>query len=328
MTSYKLYDVLGIDKGANKDAIKKAYKKLAMQHHPDKGGDPDKFKDISNAYETLSDDARRNEYDQHGDEGPPQGIGGGGGFPEDLFAQMFGGHHGAASRNNRRSDAHHNIVITLHDVYHGLNKSLKVSLQNICDKCKQTCFTCQGRGNITDMRRMGFMTQVMTRACHACSGTGTMCGNSGCSSCSGSGRVIVEKTIDLNIPPGVEHGSQFVFKGMGEQPIQEGDVAGNLVISIIVNNDKSFERRGKDLVFRSKLTFLESVIGKTLIVPHFGGNLEIKTGDFGIIEPRQEYLVPGKGLPGGGLLLSFEIVYPVKKFTEEEKKQLAAIFAQ
>ena len=346
MTSFKHYDVLGVAKDANVAEIKKAYKKLAMVHHPDKGGDPEKFKEVSAAYDVLSDDAKRSEYNQFGDDGPMmQQGGGGGGFgggfdPSDIFAHMFGqgmGMNRNGPERRRRGDAVHSIRISMNEAYHGIHKNLKVSIQSLCDTCKETCFSCQGRGTITEMVKNGFMTQVFTKPCNSCSGVGlshrkTAPGGTTCSGCSGTGKTSKEKTIDLNIPAGVQNDKQFVFQGLGEQAVRDGEISGNLVIVISIIPDPNFERRGQHLVHRVPLSLLESIVGKTIVVPHYNGNFEVNTADFGVVEPNREYVVAGKGMCyDSSLLLVFNVTYPKREFakalTNEQKEILRDILA-
>jgi len=340
MTSFKHYDVLGVAKDANVAEIKKAYKKLAMTHHPDKGGDPEKFKEVSAAYDVLSDDAKRSEYNQFGDDGPMMQQGGfGGGFdPSDIFAHMFGqgmGMNRNGGQRQRRGDAVHGIRISMNEAYHGIHKNLKVSIQSLCETCKETCFACQGRGTITEMVKNGFMTQVFTKPCNSCSGVGlshrkTTPGGTTCSGCSGTGKTSKEKTIDLNIPAGVQNEKQFVFQGLGEQAVRDGEVPGNLVIVISITPDPNFERRGQHLVHRVRLSLFESIVGKTIVIPHYNGNFEVNTADFGVVEPNREYVVAGKGMShDSSLLLVFNVTYPKREFakalTNEQKEVLREI---
>jgi len=226
--SYKLYEVLGIGKDASKEDIKRAYKTQAIKHHPDKNGDPEKFKEISNAYQILSDDEKRAQYDRFGDAGLDQMNGGSGGFetvdPRHIFEQFFGGGMGGGhagfhfdifqdmfggggpQRNSRikRNDHMHTIRINLAEAYHGAQKNIRISLQKTCFKCKDTCNACQGKGMITDMRRMGFITQMMQRPCDVCRGAGMIIkGKEGCNECGGKGNYQTEEKVDIQIPRGV-----------------------------------------------------------------------------------------------------------------------------
>lgn len=340
--SYKLYDILGVSQNASVDDIRKAYRKAAIQNHPDKGGDPEKFKEISNAYQVLSDEEKRRRYDQLGDDGfnaasAEQGGGDFGGMsPQDLFDQFFRGaggfpfhfefgHGGMHPGPVRKKDHLHTIQISMGDAFHGVQKTMRVSLRKACGLCKKQCYTCQGKGNITDMRRMGFLTQMVTRPCDTCSGAGVM--SKGCASCNQQGHTMEEKKIELKIPAGVQTGHRFVMAGMGEQATSDNEISGNLVLEVFVQPDPRFQRQGQDLIYPVKLTLAESIIGKTIVVPHFGGDIAINLEDYGIIQPQKSYILPGKGMAGGNLVLAFHIDYNKVQLSQEERDILKQAFA-
>jgi DnaJ family protein A protein 2 len=348
--TYKLYDELGISKNASVEDIKKAYRRSAMQHHPDKGGDEKKFKAISNAYEILSDEGKRNQYDQLGDENFQNamnggGGGGGGGFQggmnaHDIFAQMFGGMGGGMHfdmggggfpgfpgfgggpppRQKKRQDHSHGIRISLQDAYNGIHKTIQINLQKMCMSCKETCPACQGRGQITNMVRAGPFTQVIQQPCGACQSTGTISkANQSCSECKGSMNYVEEKRLEIDILPGVTNGKQIKIDGAGEQRQSPDEIAGDLLLHIQITEDSQFVRDGNNLNYASKLTFKESIIGKTFTIDHFSGPIEIKTIDFGIIQVGKKYEIHGKGMPiegsktrFGNLYIHFDIIYPSK----------------
>ena len=353
----KYYDVLGVPQNASKDELRKAYKKLAVQHHPDKGGNEDKFKEVSQAYEVLSDDDKRRLYDQVGDAGfqemngaGPGGQGGGGmggmyGYgmdPNDIFQQMFsnfggfgfgpmqGGEGGRHSKTVKRSDHLHNISITMEQAFHGLTKNIKINLKKPCIDCMTTCNTCQGRRNITDMQRNGIFTTTMSRACHACSGSGQQSQpKPGCATCKGQGHSSSEHVHDLQIPAGVVSGFQVRLVGMGEQPQGASEVPGDVIIQIQVNEHPVFTRTGKhqrDLVFKQSITFAETMLGKKVQVPHFEEAFTIDTTTLGVIVPGKAYTVKGKGMPRGDLHVMFDVIYPDKPLTKEEILLLCEVF--
>ena len=357
----KFYDLLGVAQGASPEEVKKAYKKAAFQNHPDKGGDPEKFKEIGAAYAVLSDEGERNVYDQIGDAGWAQraangGAGGGGGhgahgFPDDMFAQMFGGggfpfgnmggHQGPApDAPVRRANHVHGLRVSLAEAYSGIQKTVKVSLSKCCMRCQESCYTCQGRGIITDMRRMGFMTQLSQRPCDNCKATGRVVkGRDGCGECGGRGTYSDDRKLDIRLPPGVAHRSAVVFNGLGEQPVKPGDTAGDLIFEVNIADDAVFQREGADLVMSVPVTFAESVLGKTVRVPHFGGEFVVDTNaEFGVVGPGEAcgaYVVPGKGMPRGGgeagkfgdLKMMFRVgEYPQKEWTAEQKAALGGVF--
>lgn len=344
MSSHKLYDALGVSRDASESEIKRAYKNLAKTHHPDKGGDPEKFKELSNAYTVLSDQNKKQEYDAMGDAMfESRGSGGGGGMPPDIndfFAQMFtnfGGPFGGGPQHfgfdfrqgpTRRQDIAHNMNVSLQDVYFGIKKTVKINLVKTCFKCQTQCAVCQGKGQITDMRRVGFMTQMMTRVCDTCKGSGYS-SNGSCGSCK-DGKKTEERKIDLEIPRGVHDGHQFRVQGCGEQPQTKDEVPGDLIFVIAVQHHSTFERRDADLTCVLTITFTDSVIGSIVKVPHFAGDLTIDTSKFTIIQPEKRYIIEGKGMPKdsgyGNLIIQFNIVYPQHKWTPEEAALLRTTF--
>jgi DnaJ-class molecular chaperone len=337
--SFRLYDALGLPRGASKDEIKKAYRKLAVQHHPDKGGDTEKFKEISNAYSILSDDHKKAQYDQYGDS---MMEGGENIDPRNIFEQFFGGgfhfdmfdamhpHHTRGAMPSKCGNHVHRMNITLAEAYHGVCKTIKISLQKSCFTCKDTCNACQGRGMITDMRRMGPFTQMSTRPCDVCSGSGQVTrGRDGCSTCNGNGTYKVEERKEIVIPRGIHNGHQLVIKGMGEQPKKEGDIPGDLVFQILISEDPHFFRNGNDLIFRTKLTFKEAMLGKEVRVPHYADTFVVDTSSLGVIQADKPYIFEKKGMPCnpqgteyGKLHMVFNVDVPTAPWTSEQRALL------
>jgi DnaJ family protein A protein 2 len=352
--TFKLYESLGLTQNASPDEIKKAYRKLAMQYHPDKGGDSEKFKEISHAYDVLSDEGKRDEYNQLGDDGIQARQNGGGGFPggmnpHDIFAQMFGGGggfpgfqfdmnfgHGGGHRGGakKRNDHQHAMHINLQDVYTGTHKSIRINITKTCFTCKETCHACQGRGNITTMHRNGIFTQVATAACNECKGSGKIIkGKTSCSDCSGKGSIVEDKKVELDIPRGITNGTQIRIEGLGEQKQNSNEIAGDLILHIVVNDHPVFIRQGNDLQYPTRITFKESIVGKDFIIDHFSGPVKISTKDFGIIQSAKKYEVKGKGMPidknsesYGNLIIQFDIIYPTKKLETSEIETLNMAF--
>lgn len=361
---HKFYEVLGVPASASKDEIKKAYKKRAMECHPDKGGDPEEFKAISSAYEVLKDDDARAKYDHLGDDGFAAANNGGGGGgpdgpfpfggmdPQSMFEQMFGGMggmhggfnpfssmhgghggHGGPAPARRCNDHLHTVRMTLADAYAGVTKTVRVNIKKECMKCRDTCHVCQGRGQITDMRRMGFMTQVMTRPCDVCQGSGQQCTpKAGCPECKGAGSNTVDHKLDVVFPAGVADKHRVIFKGMGEQPKRKQDAAGNLIFEVAILPDAQFTREGNDLVYRSYIGIGESLVGVDLVVPHYGGDIALNTADlFGIVKEGQTYVIPRKGMTAAGSLkIIFKVQYPPesKKLTAVEREMLGNTLAK
>jgi DnaJ-class molecular chaperone len=298
-----MYDVLGLTKDASPEDIKKAYRKLAREHHPDKGGDPEKFKKVQEAYETLSDPQKRTNFDQFGtaDENHQ-------GFPpnmNDVFAQMFGGAFGGPRGPVRRADHHHEIKLSLEETYRGTTKNMKITLAKTCFACQRKCPQCRGSGTIhVQMGPMAFK-----QPCPACGGQGGSA--SGCHECNFKSKKFEQLNLELKIPAGIEEGNTLVAAGLGEQPQRQGEDPGDLVFHIKIKSHPSLMRMGRDIVFSSKISFEESVLGKKLVVPHFDGPIEVDLSEYGVIDPRKDYFVHGKGfVPGGHLRMSFDVVYP------------------
>jgi DnaJ-class molecular chaperone len=289
------YAVLGVDKQASPEDIKKAYRKLAVKHHPDKGGDQEKFKEISAAYEILSDEQKRHEHDNP----QPQGMPGMG----DLFRNMFNQQPTAGPR--RSNDVQHVIDISLEDAYKGITKRLKINLDHTCYSCQQKCTTCQGQGfTFVQMGPFG-----MQRPCPAGCEGGVV--SKGCPACNYTKNVEQSEIIQFTIAKGVQSGESVVINGKGGQPHKQGDIAGNLVVLIRVKHHPVFQREGNHLIFTTKISFDESVKGTSVKIPHFSGEMNIDTSYFGIIDPRLRYEIKGKGLTSDAhLYIIFDIQYP------------------
>lgn len=344
--TYKLYEVLEIDKNATQDEIKKAYRKLAVQNHPDKGGSEEKFKEISNAYQVLSDENKKRTYDQVGDQMFNDGNAGNGGMnpfegmnPADLFTNLFGGinmnqyggfdfpgmHGHMQEQQIKRNDHLHNLTITLSEAYFGLKKSIKINITKVCLSCKGQCNNCQGRGQITEMRRMGPFTQMITQACSTCNGTGEISqGRKSCNECNGTCKITKDHKLDLDIPKGVSTGYEQKFKGYGDQKQSKKEISGDLIFRITVSDNEVYKRRNNDLIHTENITFKESIIGKKVILDHFGDKLEINLQNYIIIQPNKEYILKGKGMPiingntHGNLILLFNIKYPsIEKISDD-----------
>lgn len=348
----KLYDILGVQSNATKDDIRKSYKKMAVKYHPDKGGDETKFKEIVNAYDILMDDKKRALYDDLGDEkfeqamaggaGPPPASGFGGFDHMDIFQQMFGNfggfhehpHGGPRRRSNtvQRSNHVHTLTITLEQAYNGINKNMKININKPCLRCIITCNVCQGVGTILDMQRLGVFTQTTTRKCHACQGSGKQQqGRKGCEFCKGAGSSSHDAVHEVRIPPGATSGHTVHLKGLGEQPLNEKEIPGDLIINVVVEEHPIFKRTGRndlDLVFKQTISFKESITGTMVKIPHFSGDININTLTLGVIVPKKAYIIKGKGMTGGDLIIIFDIVYPTNVVPKEQQDILSEAFAK
>jgi len=349
--TYKLYDVLEIDRNATEDEIKKAYRKLAIVHHPDKNkGDPEadaKFKEISNAYSILSNPESKNRYDMLGDENYNNegGGGGGGGGPdmEDLFSHIFsrGGHgrnpFGANSFfgfNNEPQQQHqcNNVIkhynITLEDIYNGISKNLKFTVKNYCKKCNIICEKCNGSGMIQQLIQMGPMTQILQSHCHHCATTGfCVKNNKDCGQCKGTGVYDTEHMAHLNMPKGFTDRTT-IFAGIGEQPKTNKQKAGNIIVEFKLQDHKYYIRKENDLYYKQNITLTESILGKFIVIPYFDEEIKINISQFGIINPNKQYMLKNRGLPilnsggkKGNMIIEFNIKYPIKLTENKEDIQ-------
>jgi DnaJ-class molecular chaperone len=303
-----MYDVLGLEKGASDADVKKAYRKLAMKHHPDKGGDPEQFKKIQGAYDILSDPQKKENFDRFGN---AEGMPGGGGFPSPAdFANMFGGQFGFNQQPKgpvRRANFDHELKISLEESYRGATRNLRIVLEKTCFSCLKKCSQCGGRGSI--QHAMGPM--VFQQPCGACQSNGSS--SIGCNQCQ-NGRKKEELNLELKIPPGIENGNIMVGHGLGEQPRTGKDEPGDIIFHIRVKDHPELMRQGLDLVYQTQISFEDSVNGKKIQVPHFDGPIHIDTSDWGVLDPREDYVIPFKGFKAGDkvgkLRVQFNVVYP------------------
>jgi molecular chaperone DnaJ len=293
MAKQDFYDILGVSKSADADELKRAYRKLAMQFHPDRNaGDntaEQKFKDISEAYDVLKDDQKRAAYDrfghaafENGGRGPGDfGFAGGGfsgGFAdifEEVFGAMGGGRRGAQSAPSRGSDLRYNIAVSLEEAFRGKQTTVRVNTLAGCDACKgsgaepgsrpATCRTCQGHGRVR--AQQGFFT--IERTCPTCQGAGQTI-EKPCKSCGGQGRVRREKTLSVNIPPGVEDGTRIRLAGEGEVGLR-GAPPGDLYIFVSITPHAIFQRDGANIFCRVPIPFTTAALGGTIEVPTVEG---------------------------------------------------------
>ena len=287
MAKRDYYEVLGVGRDAASDDIKKAYRKMAMQYHPDRNpGDKaaeQSFKEASEAYEVLKDDEKKAAYNRFGHDAFSQGgaTPGGADFSssfadvfDDLFGDFMGG-RGRARANSRGGDLRYNLEITLEEAFNGKRANVRVSASVACDDCKgsgaaggaqpTTCPSCQGAGKMRVQQ--GFFT--IERACSTCQGAGRVIKNP-CKSCRGSGRVQREKTLSVNIPAGVEEGTRIRLSGEGEAGMR-GAPPGDLYIFLSVSAHRLFQRDGGDIHCRVPITVTTAALGGVIEVPTIDG---------------------------------------------------------
>ncbi|MBX7147108.1 MAG: molecular chaperone DnaJ [Alphaproteobacteria bacterium] len=290
MAKTDYYQTLGVDRKADAETIKKAYRKLAMQYHPDRNKDnaaaEHKFKEISEAYDILKDDQKRAAYDQYGHAafenggmGAGRGAGGfdfAGGF-SDIFNEMFGGDFmgGGRKANQRGADLRYNMQITLEEAFAGKKASIRLTTAVACDSCHGTggekgaqpitCSTCRGSGK--QRSTQGFFT--IERTCHTCNGAGRVI-EKPCKSCQGSGRQRKEKTLSVSIPAGVEEGTRIRLSGEGEAGLH-GTASGDLYIFITIAPHAFFEREESSIFCKIPIPMTTASLGGTIDVPCIDG---------------------------------------------------------
>jgi molecular chaperone DnaJ len=337
------YDILGLERGADDAALKSAYRKLAMQYHPDRNpGDAaaeSKFKSVSEAYDILKDPQKRAAYDRYGKAAFEQGgFGGGGqaGFSdigdifETIFGSAFGGQAGGGRRGPQRgADLRYDLEITLEDAFHGKKTDINVDVSAACDTCDgsgakpgTSVRPCGGRGQVRSQQ--GFF--VVERACPTCSGTGQVIADP-CGACRGEGRVDKRKTLEVAIPPGVDDGTRIRLSGEGEAGAR-GAPAGDLYIFLHVRRHSVFEREGTTLFARVPVSFTKAALGGTITVPgldRVGHEIRIPAG----IQSGKQIRQRGAGMPvlngrgSGDLVVQIDVETPTK-LTAKQKELLEA----
>jgi DnaJ-class molecular chaperone len=335
----KFYDILEVSQNASIDDIKKSYKKLALQYHPDKNKDNKeadiKFKEISNAYSILGDPEKRQKYDMLGDENYNNETNGGGEHHEpnmdEIFQHLFGsrrgghnpfGGHDMFGFNDPRGQQRqcNNITkiynITLEDIYNGINKQLKFTVKKYCKKCFTTCNGCNGSGMMQQVIQMGPMTQIFQSACNKCNGQKIINKqNKDCAECKGCGTYDVEHLAQLNMPKGFDN-TNTIFEGLGDQPQTSANLPGNLILEFKLTPHSLFTKNGNDLHYKHTLTLSESILGKIITIEYFNDQIKINSNQFGIINSSKQYILKGRGLPiqnssqKGNMIIEFNITYP------------------
>ncbi len=343
-TKKDYYEVLGVNKDASEEEIKKSYRKLAMKYHPDRNPDNPKaeeqFKEAKEAYEMLSDDQKRAAYDQYGHAGVEQGAGAGGfggaGFGDafgDIFGDIFGGRQGGGQRNNvyRGADLRYNMEISLEDAAKGTETKIRIPVQAACETCKGTgakagkspvtCTTCNGHGQVR--MQQGFFSVQQT--CPKCHGSGKIIKDEDkCGTCHGAGREKINKTLSVKIPAGVDEGDRIRLTGEGEAGVNGGPT-GDLYVVVHLKQHEIFQRDGGNLHCEMPISFSTAALGGEIEVPTLGGSAKMKipaeTQTGGVFRLKGKGIKPLRQSENGDLMVHVVVETPVK-LTEKQKDLL------
>jgi len=355
MSKRDYYEILGVSKGASQDEVKKAYRKLALKYHPDrvapdeKTGAAEKFKEATEAYEVLSDSQKRQQYDQFGHSAFQAGAGaqgfggmehaeevfrsfmegfGGGGMFGNLFEGVFGGSTGSRRRGSRRgSDLEMSMEISFEEAAFGTEKKIRLPRHETCTKCngegakpgtgKSRCKDCGGRGQV--MSQAGFLN--IARTCPRCQGEGEII-DTPCPECRGTGRVKVDRKIDVKIPPGVDNGTRLRVSGEGEAG-PRGGTYGDLYILIYVRKHSIFEREGDTIICNLPINFVQATLGAEVEVPTLYGKVKMKipqgTQSGKLFRLRGKGITDIRGYSKGDQIVRVVVEIPTKLTTKQRQ---------
>jgi len=353
------YQVLGVDRGASKDDIKKAYRKLAHKYHPDKGGDEKKFKEVNEAYQVLSNDQKRSQYDQFGRvfNGAGSGTGQGGfdfnnfsqwfsggqaggnfdwqdlGGIGDMFSDFFGGSASGRGRKSKGRDIAIDISLELEDILTIKEKEISLQKFNVCPHCHgtgaepgsgfETCKDCGGKGKKEEIRRtiLGNLKQV--RVCPTCAGQGKI-PKKRCSKCRGEGRIKEIEELKIKIPAGIENGQVIKLEEKGEAG-KPGQVPGDLYVTVHIQPHRTFKRQGPNLLLEKEINFTQAALGDKIDILTLSGEIDLKIPSG--LQSGQVIKVDNKGLPyfgrpGQGDLFVKVLIKTPKRLSRKAKKLL------
>lgn len=352
MAKRDYYEILGVDRSASQDEIKKAYRKIAIKYHPDKNPDDptaeEKFKEAAEAYEALGNPEKRQRYDRYGHQGVNGGgFSGGGMSMDDIFSQFsdifgggspfesfFGGGSGGRSRARRKgSNLRIKLKLNLEEVAHGVEKKIKVKRYNTCSTCGgngakngtslQTCTACNGTGQIRKVVNTMLGQMVSSSSCPTCGGEGKIVSHN-CDACHGEGRMLEEEIIPIKIPAGVAEGMQLSMSGKGNVP-KRGGIAGDLLIVIEEEEHEILKRDGNNVVYDLYLNFADAALGTSIEAPTIDGKVKIKiesgTQSGRILRLRGKGIKDLNGFGSGDQLIHVNVWTP-KNLTREEKETL------
>ena len=326
------YDILGINKNASDDEIKKAYRKLAHKYHPDKqGGDANKFKEINEAYQVLSDKTKRQQYDQFGqtfEQGRRAGQGGFGGFEgfdfsgfqqgfngqnfnfeggfEDIFSDIFGGNFGGSRRQSSRKagrDIQIDVEINFEEIVTGVKREISLLRNVTCDVCKgsggepgakeETCSTCKGSGQVKKITRSFFGSFQQVSICPTCEGSGKTYSKK-CHKCNGSGRIKEQQNVKIEIPAGIADGQTISLQGYGEAG-EKGAGSGDLYVIVHVKQHNKFERKGNNILSTEHISISQAVLGDKINIKTIEGQVTMKIPSG--TQSGEIFRIKGQGVP-------------------------------
>jgi molecular chaperone DnaJ len=358
MAKRDYYEILGVSKTADEQELKKAYRKVAMQYHPDRNpGDKaaeEKFKEAAEAYEILTNSDKRARYDRYGHagvdgfQGRPGGGFSGGMTMDDIFEQFgdifgqgggspFDSFFGGGGRGQRRQQGqkggniHIKVKLTLADIANGVQKKIKVEKQSTCESCNgsgakdsnsvSTCTTCKGEGYLRQIKETFLGHMQTSTVCPTCQGSGQMV-TASCNSCKGQGRKADKELIEFDIPAGVSEGMQLSLRGKGHAGLKGGP-PGDLIVTIIEEPDEQLTRDGQNVIYELYLNFADAALGTTVEVPTIEGSVKFKIPAG--TQSGKIFRLKGKGFPSvqsygqGDQLIHINIWTPKKMTAEEER---------
>ena len=349
-TKRDYYEILTVSKGASDQEIKSAYRKLAMQYHPDRnpGNEEaeEKFKQAAEAYAVLSDSQKRAQYDRYGHAGVSGAGGGFSGFDPNVFSDfsdilgdifgfgdLFGGSRRSGGRSSRGSDLRYDLELTFDEAVFGTKKKIRFPRHELCSECEgngtapgsgsSTCSTCNGYGQVRFQQ--GFFS--ITRTCSQCRGTGQVIKNP-CRACRGERRVVRERNLELKVPPGVDTGDKLRISGEGEAA-GRGGLPGDLYVVLVVKDHEFFERREHDLYCHIAISFPQAALGAEIAIPTLEGEeerLRIPSGTQSgmVFRVRGRGVTKRGGSARGDLYVTADVVIP-SKLTKEQKELISKL---
>ncbi|KAK6120726.1 hypothetical protein DH2020_045530 [Rehmannia glutinosa] len=351
----KYYEILGVPRSASQDELKKAYKKAAIKNHPDKGGDPEKFKELAHAYEILNDPEKREIYDEYGEDALKDGMGGGSHAhdPFNIFESFFGGSRGPRSRKRQDEDVVHPLRVSLEDLYNGTTRKHSISRNILCPKCKGNifscpnlptvqkgsksgtsgrCYGCQGIGTRTTIRQIGpGINQRIQHVCSECRGSGELISERDkCPQCKGKKVTQEKKVLEVHVEKGMPHNQKIVFSGEADEA--PDTITADIVFVLQEKEHLKFKRKSDDLHVEYNLSLREALCGFQFVLTHLDGRrLLIKSNPGEVFKPDCYKAINDEGMPHyqrpfmkGQLIIHFNVDFPESGFLSPEKSRILA----